>query len=316
MQRLKSELENETIQSKEIDEQLRQINETGFEQRHHMDNVNTHVKDLRQKKSEIAARKIELTRKETQISMQINQIRDEIRKCQDSLRTVMSKGTISGTDGLQKILQQFTNENRNPEIVNGYHGTLIENLECDPAFYTAIEVIAGNRLNYHIVDSDIIATRLVKEFNTARQRGEINFLPLNVLDVQSNNLPKISGASPLIDQLQWIPKSERAIRHVFNRIMLCEDLNSATRTARQYDVDCVTLDGDQVQRRGALTGGYIDKKVSRFEMQRTLKQLKDNLNKYENEGDKVRQEILSIDNEHNSIMIELQREDMKSKKNW
>jgi hypothetical protein len=25
--------------------------------------------------------------------------------------------------------------------------------------------------------------------------------------------------------------------------MLCEDFNSATRTARQYDVDCVTLDG-------------------------------------------------------------------------
>ena len=53
----------------------------------------------------------------------------------------------------------------------------------------------------------------------------------------------INGASPLIDQLQWAPKVEKAVRHVFNRIMLCEDFNSATRTARQYDVDCVTLDG-------------------------------------------------------------------------
>ena len=57
MQRLKSELEEEMIKSREIDEQLRQINDTGFEQRHHMDNVNTHVKDLREKKSAIAAKK-------------------------------------------------------------------------------------------------------------------------------------------------------------------------------------------------------------------------------------------------------------------
>jgi structural maintenance of chromosome 3 (chondroitin sulfate proteoglycan 6) len=156
----------------------------------------------------------------------------------------------------------------------------------------------------------------VKEFNSARQRGEIHFLPLNVLEIQKNNLPQMSGASPLIDQLQWIPKAEKAVRHVFNRIMLCEDFNSATRTARQYDVDCVTLDGDQVQRKGALTGGYIDKKVSRLELQRSIKQIQANLTKSEQEYDKLRNEIMNIDNEHNNIMTELQREDMKSKKNW
>ncbi|CAF4384359.1 unnamed protein product, partial [Adineta steineri] len=106
--------------------------------------------------------------------MQVSQTRDELRKCQDQLRSVMNKGASSGADGLQRLLRQFADENRNQDIINGYHGTLIENIECDPAFYTAVEVIAGNRLNYHIVDSDIIATRLVKEFNTARQRGEIH----------------------------------------------------------------------------------------------------------------------------------------------
>jgi structural maintenance of chromosome 3 (chondroitin sulfate proteoglycan 6) len=156
----------------------------------------------------------------------------------------------------------------------------------------------------------------VKEFNSARQRGEIHFLPLNVLEIQKNNLPQITGASPLIDQLQWTTKAEKAVRHIFNRIMLCEDFNSATRTARQYDVDCVTLDGDQVQRKGALTGGYIDKKISRLELQRSIKQIQINLKQFEHEYDKLRNEIMNIDNEHNNIMTELQREDMKSKKNW
>ncbi|CAF3277864.1 unnamed protein product [Rotaria sp. Silwood2] len=316
MQRLKKDLEDETIKSREIEEQLRQIVDNGNEQRSHMDNVNTRVRDLRQKKSDIAAQKTELARKETQLHMQLSQTRDELRKCQDTLRSVMNKGATSGADGLQRLLRQFADENRNQDIIHAYHGTLIENIECDPAFYTAVEVIAGNRLNYHIVDTDVIATRLVKEFNVARQRGEIHFLPLNVLDVQHNTLSHINGASPLIDQLQWVPKVEKAVRHVFNRIMLCEDFNSATRTARQYDVDCVTLDGDQVQRKGALTGGYIDRKISRLELQRSIKQLRATLNKYEEEYEKLRQEITHIDNEHNNIMTELQREDMKSKKNW
>ena len=74
--------------------------------------------------------------------------------------------------------------------------------------------------------------------------------------------------------------------------------------------------GDQVQRKGALTGGYIDKKVSRLELQRSIKQLRTTLNQYEQEYDQLRRDMTKIDNEHNSIMTELQREDMKSKKNW
>lgn len=55
------------------------------------------------------------------------------------------QGAASGADGLHRLLRQFADENRNLDIVNAYHGTLIENMECDPAFYTAVEVIAGNR---------------------------------------------------------------------------------------------------------------------------------------------------------------------------
>lgn len=60
-------------------------------------------------------------------------------------KSVFYQGAAAGSDGIQRLLRQFADENRHPEIVNGYHGTLIENLECDSAFYTAVEVIAGNR---------------------------------------------------------------------------------------------------------------------------------------------------------------------------
>ncbi|CAF3513648.1 unnamed protein product [Rotaria sp. Silwood1] len=145
MERLKKDLQDDTIKSHEIEEQLRQIVDNENEQRTHMDNVNIRVRDLRQKKSDIATQKTELARKETQLHIQISQTRDELRKYQDTLRSIINKGAALGTEGLQRLLRQFADENRNQDIINGYHGTLIENLECDPTFYTAVEVIAGNR---------------------------------------------------------------------------------------------------------------------------------------------------------------------------
>ena len=57
MERLKKDLSDETTKSRDIEEQLRQIVDNGTEQRSHMDNVNTRVRDFRQKKSDIAAQK-------------------------------------------------------------------------------------------------------------------------------------------------------------------------------------------------------------------------------------------------------------------
>jgi hypothetical protein len=57
MERLKKDLHDELEKSHEIEEQLRQIVDNGNEQRTHMDNVNTRVRDFRQKKSDIAGHK-------------------------------------------------------------------------------------------------------------------------------------------------------------------------------------------------------------------------------------------------------------------
>ena len=64
MERLKKDLQDETTKSHDIEEQLRQIVDNGNEQRSHMDNVNTRVRDFRQKKSDIAAQKTSVGFKE------------------------------------------------------------------------------------------------------------------------------------------------------------------------------------------------------------------------------------------------------------
>ncbi|CAB4408988.1 unnamed protein product [Rhizophagus irregularis] len=50
----------------------------------------------------------------------------------------------------------------------------------------------------------------------------------------------------------------KAIEQVFGRSVICVDLNVAATLAKSHDLDGITLDGDRVDRKGALTGGYLD----------------------------------------------------------
>ena len=48
-------------------------------------------------------------------------------------------------DSIQKVLQYFREQRKNPEVASGYYGPLIENFECDKTFFTSVEVTAGGR---------------------------------------------------------------------------------------------------------------------------------------------------------------------------
>uniref|UniRef100_A0A1I7XSN2 SMC hinge domain-containing protein n=1 Tax=Heterorhabditis bacteriophora TaxID=37862 RepID=A0A1I7XSN2_HETBA len=60
-----------------------------------------------------------------------------------------------------------------------YSGVLMELIECDPVYFQAVEVTAGNRLFYHVVSDDRVAMKLLKQVNQQGLPGECNFFPVN-----------------------------------------------------------------------------------------------------------------------------------------
>lgn len=82
-------------------------------------------------------------------------------------------------------------------MVDGYYGTLIEHLSCDKKFYTSVEVVAGSRLFYHIVDSDETSTRLIEENDKMKLPGEPSFMPLNRLDPGRVDMPPGNQVRPV-----------------------------------------------------------------------------------------------------------------------
>jgi structural maintenance of chromosome 3 (chondroitin sulfate proteoglycan 6) len=74
-----------------------------------------------------------------------------------------------------------------------------------------------------------------------------------------------------------------AIHHgkVFGRSIICADLETCASYTRSHGVSAITLDGDRVDRKGSLTGGYHDVRRSRLD---AIKAVKAWTNKFEAES--------------------------------
>ena len=100
--------------------------------------------------------------------------------------------------------------------------------------------------------------------------GRVTFMPLNRLKNKTASFPSISDAEPLIKKLRFDPAVSKAFEQVFGKTCVCKDLTLAASYVRSHDLNTITIDGDKVDRKGALTGGYYDVRRSRLDAIKTV----------------------------------------------
>ena len=147
--------------------------------------------------------------------------------------------------------------------MEGVHGTVARLGRAPPEYATALDIAAMGRLLWVVVDSDGIASDAIRYLKENRL-GRVTFLPLNKLrppilsPLEAD--PGIVGYA--VDLLEFDPAFERAFRVVFGATVVVDSLDRARRLMGRYRM--VTLDGDFVERSGAMTGGVQKKKVRGF----------------------------------------------------
>ena len=256
-----------------------------------------------------------LWRQENILQQEINTTREELSKKEQGLRSMTGKGILNGMDSVKKVLQSFTDQGKYTDVVNGYKGILIENLDTEKTFFTCVEVTAGSRLFHHIVDTDKTGTKILTEMNRLRLPGEVTFMPLNRLDARDTNYPDTSDAIPMISKLKFDTEYERAIKHVFGKTLICRNMETATQIARTQNLDCITLDGDQVSRRGALTGGFYDTRRSRLDLQKSKLELTEKMESQETEYKEHKSKLEKLESKMNNIVGEMQKTETRNSKN-
>ncbi|KAF4526025.1 hypothetical protein B566_EDAN000818 [Ephemera danica] len=167
---------------------------------------------------------------------------------------------------------------------------------------------------HHIVESDRVGTQILKEMNKQKLPGEVTFMPLNRLHVKVQNYPDTADALPMVSKLNYENRYDKALRYIFGKTLICRNLEVATRLARTTQLDCVTLEGDQVSSKGSLTGGYFNTSRSRLEIQKTRSELMTQIKEAEQQLADLRISLQQTEGEINKIVSEMQKTETKNSK--
>ncbi|KAK2982874.1 hypothetical protein RJ640_009716 [Escallonia rubra] len=205
--------------------------------------------------------------------------------------------------------------------ISGVFGPVFELLDCDEKFFTAVEVTAGNSLFHVVVENDEISTRIIRNLNRLKG-GRVTFIPLNRVKAPQVTYPQDNDVVPLLKKLKFSRNYTPAFAQVFARTVVCRTLDVATRIARTNGLDCITLEGDQVSKKGGMTGGFYDYRRSKLKFMSIIRQNTKSINEKEDELEKVRyklQDILQpsvfscgfIDQQINELVAEQQKSDAK-----
>ncbi len=151
----------------------------------------------------------------------------------------------------------------------GIHGPVAQLGEVQERYRLALEVAAGARLAQVVVDDDSIAARAIDVLRQ-RRAGRLTFLPLNKIRGGSGSSaaaalqrggPAAGGAGLVgraLDLVGHEPVYAEVFRYVFGDTLVFSDLASARRELGRCRA--VTLDGELLERSGAMTGGSLQQR--------------------------------------------------------
>ncbi len=205
------------------------------------------------------------TQRRTKVRLENEQasLEKEIAKLESRRETLQeSRGT-----GALKILLEAGLE--------GIHGSVAELGEVQENHRLALEVAAGARLNQIVVDDDRIASKAI-ELIKSRRAGRLTFLPINKIKPPSTSSVKAlekgsfqnhSGnefglISRAVDLVRFEPVYSNVFAYVFGETLVFHDLTSARNFLGKSRA--VTLDGELLEKSGAMTGGSFYAKSNRI----------------------------------------------------
>ncbi|CAI4552410.1 BAQ_1a_G0028980.mRNA.1.CDS.1 [Saccharomyces cerevisiae] len=317
-----------SVIDEEIEELIDSIN--GPDTKGQLEDFDSELIHLKQKLSESLDTRKELWRKEQKLQTVLETLLSDVNQNQRNVNETMSRSLANGIINVKEITEKLK---ISPESV---FGTLGELIKVNDKYKTCAEVIGGNSLFHIVVDTEETATLIMNELYRMKG-GRVTFIPLNRLSLDSDvKFPSNSTTqiqfTPLIKKIKYEPRFEKAVKHVFGKTIVVKDLGQGLKLAKKHKLNAITLDGDRADKRGVLTGGYLDQhKRTRLESLKNLNEsrsqhkkileelefVRNELNDIDTKIDQVNGNIRKVSNDRESVLtnIEIYRTSLNTKKN-
>ena len=220
-----------------------------------------------------------LHREDDKLQTVIANARHECDRAKSGLNHAMDRSTARGIETIERLKRE--------QNIRGAYGTLADLMEVSEAYRVPVEQIAGNSLFHYVVDNEKTGTRLAEALYK-QHGGRVTFMPLEQLRPRPVNFPRASDAVPLVSKITYDALYDRAFQQVFGKTIICPNLTIAAQYARSHNVDGITPEGDTTNKRGAMTGGFVDPGRSRLAAVRSLKKWRDEYARLVEQADQIK----------------------------
>ncbi len=239
---------------------LLQLTETDLNDK--QNDFNKLTQEINNIQQEIPNLSKQLTAEETELNLQqetqtrlLTEQREKLRQLDKLEATKQAQQEAQGTYATKLILQSQ---------MRGVCGLVCQLGQVEPRYQLALEISAGSRLGYVVVENDevgAIGIELLKQ----KRAGRATFLPLNKIQP-----PRLMDTNPLRYAKGFIDLAVNLINcesryypifaYVFGSTLVFETLDQGRTYLGKYRI--VTLNGEILETSGAMSGGSQPKRSS------------------------------------------------------
>ena len=220
-------------------------------------------------------------------------------------RIAMLKDLERNMDGFQSSVKAVMKAAANRRL-RGVTGPVSTILSVKPGYEVAIETALGFALQNIVVENET-AAKAAMAFLRDERAGRATFLPLDTVKPGGFNGRLPEGAVLASSLVTYDEKYANIVSSLLGRIVVVDDINEASRTARALDYRnrVVTVDGQVVNAGGSFTGGSVSRSAGLFSRKQEIDELKKKVEALEKQRDAAEEKTDRAKAEVDALSAEL-----------
>lgn len=302
---LKEDLENTKEEAEKSLHELKELTQSS-------EYKNSKLSQLQEKHTVLQKHISKLKAEEIETKEESNERTKKLAKLERELDKIEVHKEIIKETGLGAAVETILQSE-----IKGVHGTLVQLAYVDDKYKSAIEVAAGGRLKAIVVDTDATAQKCI-ELLRSTNSGRATFLPLNKLKPSPTLLPisQKGGLGYALDLIKFENKYRDAFYYALSDTIIMDSLENARKNIGKNRM--VTLEGDLLEKSGAITGGSKSKANITFgqtgeqeqeRLKREIKSLQDYVSQLEGDLKELTKQIEEAKEEFDNLKTEITKEE-------
>eukprot|EP01064_Diplonema_japonicum_P011647 TRINITY_DN1908_c0_g1_i1.p1 TRINITY_DN1908_c0_g1~~TRINITY_DN1908_c0_g1_i1.p1 ORF type:complete len:1221 (+),score=332.91 TRINITY_DN1908_c0_g1_i1:61-3723(+) len=256
------------------------------------------LKKLTAERDNLHERRRVLFRQQGELQHQMDASSEKYQEWKQKLNKTIPRDIRQGLQSVEQVL-------RENQAITGVYGPVIGLFSTDKELFTACDVMAGTSLFHIVVETNEVASKILRALNEKKLPGRPSFYPLNRMNSKPKDLPTAEDCFPLFSRLKFKDMFKAVLSDLYGRVLVCTNLQAASAHSKTHGCDCVLANGDKVDARGGISGGFLDARTSRIASSMGERRVKEEIDGLNKKLEEAKQEQAAIDQKVTSTMNSL-----------